>query len=287
MANPADVFIALINETDENNPQSLIRFAKMNEALLAQLQGKMIGPYINYVREKQGKPKKERVEVGADDAVPFRIAFFMNYLNTLDKNEAETIAKKMSAIADNLYKTLSQGKNAIELFGGEHHSVDSLESALSGAMDFINQNKSEESLDNVIEYLQQKPKESDDFGLDLMIEEAKKEIEHAKIILEDYKKLMGSCIHSASAEQERLEQKIKPTKNKTIVAYHISQNAAASALNVYVNNLKEIQEEIESSVQNVKLQREQFPGTKQYYAALQAQNEKMQKILISSPVRAM
>ncbi len=152
-SHPLVPLIELLNNVDTSDNESIIQFVKENKKFQLQMQDTLLKDHINRQRVEQGKQAKDMLEIGADDAVPFRIGLVLDYLSTLESSDAEQLCEKIITISEKTYEALLQRdvsrKVGVELWGEEHGFLTSLETAFEASKSF--EFKFPEDDDNLLE----------------------------------------------------------------------------------------------------------------------------------------
>lgn len=134
---PAHPLFVLLESVDLDNEEQILNFAKENQKFQKYIQNDLLRNHINRVRVKQGKEEKEILEIGADDAVPFRISLVVDYLSKIPPEQAEGYYQKILEISEKMQNILSKApegiRNGVTIYGEEHIFMTSIESAFEAA----------------------------------------------------------------------------------------------------------------------------------------------------------
>lgn len=140
MSHPLEPLIELLNNVDTSNDESIIQFVKENKKFQLQMQDTLLKDHINRQRVEQGKQAKDMLEIGADDAIPFRIGLVLDYLETLEPSDAKQLCEKVATISEKTCTALEQRefsrKVGVELWGEEHGFLTSVETAFEASKIF-------------------------------------------------------------------------------------------------------------------------------------------------------
>jgi len=245
MPHPAEDFIKLIEETDINNTDSLIKFAKENAKLQNNL-NEMIFDYINFVRVKNNKLPLSNVEVSVEEALPFRTGMIADYLRALDKNVADKLCQKMKnisiALGQKLEKAPKNQIDQIENWGHEHLLVISMETAFTIAEEFKNYAipEDDQALQNVKLFLHSD--KSDVMKSEINI------LEKERL---NFINLIKGSIDTADIEQKKILKKVDPKKTHSPLlhkGYTQSRKNAAKAFEHYMKELNTIKNALEEII---------------------------------------
>ncbi|MCS5709071.1 hypothetical protein CC99x_009160 [Candidatus Berkiella cookevillensis] len=134
---PAHPLFVLLESIDPDNEDHLTYFAKENQKFQLQIQDGLLHAHMNRLRIKEGKEPKEVLEIGADDAVPFRIALILDYLSVLPIEQARAYCQKILEISEKLDNALAKApqskKDGVIRWGEEQGFLTGLEAAFEAA----------------------------------------------------------------------------------------------------------------------------------------------------------
>ncbi len=134
---PAHSLFVLLELTDLNNEEHLIRFVKENQKFQLKIQDGLLHAHMNRLRIKEGKEPKKVLEIGADDAVPFRIALILDYLSMLPIEQARAYYDKVLEISEKFDSVLAKApqnrKGDVVRWGEEQGFLTGLEAAFEAA----------------------------------------------------------------------------------------------------------------------------------------------------------